>query len=249
MRPLPVTASAVYYAFRALLDPEIPPNAGAWRPIRILAPERTVVNASLPAPVGGGNLELSQRIVDADFWGTGQGPCPNASLLPSQGTMNNLLIGGIDPRTGKPVHVLTRTIGGGMGARPGKHGLSGVHTHMTNTLNTPIEALETAYPLRVERYELREGSGGAGNSGAEWASAGISACWTTRAVVSLFADRRKRRPWGIFGGEDGASGEDFLIVEGVERPIPSKGPSSSLRAGSFPSAPQAAEVMESPVPS
>jgi N-methylhydantoinase B len=219
--PLAVTASAVYYAFRALLDPEIPPNAGAWRPIRILAPEGTVVNASLPAPVGGGNLELSQRIVDAIFGALAKA-LPQRVPAASQGTMNNLLIGGIDPRTGKP-YTFYETVGGGMGARPGKDGLSGVHTHMTNTLNTPIEALETAYPLRVERYELREGSGGAGKFRGGMGIRRDIRVLDHEAVVSLFADRRKRRPWGLFGGEDGASGEDFLIVEGVERPIPSKG--------------------------
>lgn len=219
--PLAVTASAVYYAFRALLDPEIPASAGSWRPIRILAPEGTVVNARPPAAVGGGNLELSQRIVDAIF-GAMAKALPGRVPAASQGTMNNLLIGGIDPRTGKP-YTFYETIGGGMGGRPGKPGLNGVHTHMTNTLNTPVEALEIAYPLRVERYELRDGSAGAGKYPGGMGIRRDIRILGHSAVVSILADRRKTRPWGLCGGKDGAAGEDFLILEGEEKPIPSKG--------------------------
>ncbi len=219
--PLAVTASAVFYALKAALDPELPPNAGAWRPIRIVAPEGTVVNARPPAAVGGGNLELSQRIVDVTFGALAQA-IPDRIPAASQGTMNNLTIGGIDPRTGEP-YTFYETIGGGMGARPGKDGIDGVHTHMTNTLNTPVEALELAYPLRVERYELRDGSGGAGKYRGGMGIRRDIRVLGHRAVVSLLADRRKRGPWGLEGGEPGAPGEDYLIIDGEEKRIPAKG--------------------------
>jgi N-methylhydantoinase B len=219
--PLAVTASAVYYAFRALLDPGIPPNAGVWRPIRIVAPEGTVVNARPPAPVGGGNLELSQRIVDAIFGALAQ-VLPDRVPAASQGTMNNVVIGGIDPRSGKP-YTFYETIGGGMGGRRGKPGLNGIHTHMTNTLNTPVEALEIAYPLRVERYELRDGSGGAGQfPGGKGIRRDIRVLGH-RAVVSLLGDRRKNRPWGLFGGAPGAPGADFLLMGRKSTRLPGKG--------------------------
>ncbi len=218
--PVSVTASAVYYAFRALLDPEIPANSGAWQPLRIVAPEGTVVHARPPAPVGGGNLELSQRIVDAIF-GALALALPTRVPAASQGTMNNFLIGGVDPRTGKP-YTFYETIGGGMGGRPGKPGLHGVHTHMTNTLNTPVEALEIAYPLRVERYELRDGSGGAGRFPGGMGIRRDIRVLGHKAVVSLLADRRTRGPWGLAGGEPGAPGEDFLVLDGKEMRVPGK---------------------------
>lgn len=219
--PFAVTASAVFYALRALLDPEIPANSGAWRPIHILAPAGTVVHARPPAPVGGGNLELSQRIVDVIF-GALAHALPHRVPAASQGTMNNVVIGGIDPRTGKP-YTFYETIGGGMGGRPGKPGLNGVHTHMTNTLNTPVEALEIAYPLRVERYELREGSGGAGRYPGGMGIRRDIRVLGHHAHVCLLADRRKTRPWGIQGGGPGAPGEDCFILDGEEKRLPAKG--------------------------
>ena len=219
--PLAVTASAVFYALKAALDPELPPNAGAWRPIRIVAPEGTVVNAVPPAPVGGGNLELSQRIVDVVLGALARA-LPGRVPAGSQGTMNNLTIGGINPETGEP-YTFYETIGGGMGARPDRDGLDGVHIHMTNTLNTPVEALELAYPLRVERYELREGSGGKGRYRGGMGIRRDIRVLGHRAVVSLLADRRARGPWGLEGGEPGAPGEDFLIIDGEEKRIPAKG--------------------------
>ena len=219
--PLAVTASASFYALKAALDPEIPPNTGAWRPIEIVAPEGTVVNAVPPAPVGGGNLELSQRIVDVVLGALARA-LPGRVPAASQGTMNNLTIGGINPETGEP-YTFYETIGGGMGARPDRDGLDGVHTHMTNTLNTPVEALELAYPLRVERYELRGGSGGKGRYRGGMGIRRDIRVLGHRAVVSLLADRRARGPWGLEGGAPGAPGEDYLIIDGEERRIPAKG--------------------------
>ncbi|MCS6937280.1 MAG: hydantoinase B/oxoprolinase family protein [Candidatus Bipolaricaulota bacterium] len=211
-----VTASAVYYTLRALTDPEIPPNAGCYRPIRIIAPEGTLVNARPPAPVVGGNLEVSQRIVDVLLKALAPA-LPERVPAASQGTMNSVSFGGIDPRTGEPF-TFYETLAGGQGARPTQDGLHAIHSHMTNTLNTPIEVLETVYPLRVERYEIRVGSGGRGRyRGGDGLRRDIRAL--TRVTVSLLADRRRRRPYGLAGGEPGACGEDFIIRDGHEIPI------------------------------
>lgn len=219
--PFAVTASAVFFVVRALLDPEVPPNEGCWRPVRIVAPEGTVVNARPPAPVGGGNLELSQRIVDVLIGALAQA-LPERACAACQGTMNNLTIGGIDPRTGEP-YTFYETIGGGFGARPDRDGIDGVHSHMTNTLNTPVEALEIAYPLRVERYELRPDSGGRGKFRGGLGIRRDIRVLSHRATVSLLADRRVTRPYGLAGGEPGVPGEDRLIVDGKEQPLPAKG--------------------------
>src|SRR5438270_1094747 len=147
-----ITYSACFYVFRCLLTDDVPAAAGLMRPIKVIAPAGTVVNARPPAAVAGGNVETSQRIVDVLLRALSQA-IPDRIPAAASGTMNNLTIGGIDPRTGGPF-TYYETIAGGMGARRGKPGVSGVHTHMTNSLNTPAEALEYAYPLRVRRYSL-----------------------------------------------------------------------------------------------
>jgi N-methylhydantoinase B len=148
-----ITYSACFYVFRCLLAEDVPATAGLMRPIRVIAPEGSVVNARPPAAVAGGNVETSQRIVDVLLRALAQA-LPERIPAAAAGTMNNLTIGGTDPRTGEPF-AYYETIAGGMGAGPGKAGVSGVHTHMTNSLNTPAEALEYAYPLRVRRGERR----------------------------------------------------------------------------------------------
>ena len=135
--------------FRCLLSEDVPATAGLLRPIRVIAPAGTVVNARPPAAVAGGNVETSQRIVDVMLKALAQA-MPDRIPAAASGTMNNLTIGGMDPRTGEPF-AYYETIAGAMGARPTKDGVSGVHTHMTNSLNTPVEALEYAYPFRVTR--------------------------------------------------------------------------------------------------
>ncbi len=220
--PLAVTASAVYFALRAALDPGLPPNAGAWRPVHIVAPRGTVVNARWPAAVGGGNLELSQRIVDV-MLGALAKALPERVPAACQGTMNNLTIGGIDPKDGEP-YTFYETLGGGFGGRPDRRGIDGVHSHMTNTLNTPVEALEVAYPLRVERYSFRQGSGGRGQfNGGEGLRRDLRVLDHT-ATVSLLADRRQGQPYGVDGGEPGAPGEDWLLLDDTPpQRLPSKG--------------------------
>jgi N-methylhydantoinase B len=215
-----ITVSAVSYVFRCLVGGEVPASAGLVEPIKVIAPSGTVVNANPPASVAGGNVETSQRIVDVLFKALAQA-LPERIPAASQGTMNNLTIGGIDTEFS-----YYETIAGGMGARPAADGMSGVHTHMTNSLNTPAEALEYAYPLRVREYRLRKGSGGAGKQrGGDGVVREIETLVPAR--MSLLCDRRKHGPYGLFGGEDGAVGTNTL---NKQQQLPSKG-SYELKAG------------------
>jgi N-methylhydantoinase B len=218
-----ITVSAVSYVFRCLVGGEVPASAGLMQPIEVIAPQGTVVNANPPASVAGGNVETSQRIVDVLFRALSKA-LPDRIPAASQGTMNNLTIGGIDSRNGQEFSYY-ETVAGGMGARPTLDGMSGVHTHMTNSLNTPAEALEYAYPLRVREYRLRRGSGGKGKQrGGDGVVREIETLVPAR--MSLLADRRKRRPYGLFGGADGAAGANSIST----RKIPAKG-SHELKAG------------------
>jgi len=218
-----ITVSAVSYVFRCLIGGEVPASAGLVEPIEVIAPRGTVVNANPPASVAGGNVETSQRIVDVLFKSLAQA-LPDRIPAASQGTMNNLTIGGIDTRSGQEFSYY-ETVAGGMGARPGADGMSGVHTHMTNSLNTPAEALEYAYPLRVREYRLRQGSGGAGkHRGGDGVVREVETLVPSR--MSLLCDRRKHGPYGLFGGEDGAVGRNQIN----NRDVPGKG-SHQLKAG------------------
>jgi N-methylhydantoinase B len=228
-----ITYSACFYVFRCLLAEDVPAAAGLMRPVQVIAPVGTIVNARPPAAVAGGNVETSQRIVDVLLRALAQA-IPDRIPAAASGTMNNLTIGGIDPRTGEPF-AYYETVAGGMGARPGKPGVSGVHTHMTNSLNTPAEALEYAYPLRVRRYSLRAGSGGEGKfRGGDGIVREIEAL--TDCEVTLLADRRSRGPWGLSGGADGAPGKTFItrhngsVEPGLVELMPAKF-STRLRAG------------------
>ena len=215
-----ITYSACFYVFRCLLVEDVPATAGLMRPIRVIAPSGSVVNARPPAAVAGGNVETSQRIVDVLLRALAQA-IPDKIPAAAAGTMNNLTIGGIDSHTGEPF-AYYETIAGGMGARPTKAGVSGVHTHMTNSLNTPAEALEYSYPLRVRQYSLRRGSGGKGkHRGGDGIVREIEVL--TDAEVTLLADRRTRGPWGLSGGEDGAPGSASMIRhEGSMEKLPGK---------------------------
>ncbi|MGA2504325.1 MAG: hydantoinase B/oxoprolinase family protein [Anaerolineales bacterium] len=233
---LAITLSAVYYVFRCLLGLDVPNNSGCLIPIEVIAPPGSLVNALSPAPVAGGNVETSQRIVDVLLGALSQA-CPDKIPAASQGTMNNLTIGGQIPPSllyglageGSLPFAYYETIGGGMGARPTSDGPSALHSHMTNTLNTPVEALEYAYPLRVLRYEIRLGSGGDGNfHGGEGIIREIQVL--TDCQVTLLSERRKFPPYGLGGGEPGKTGRNLLIRDGKEIPLPGKG-SVDLRAG------------------
>ncbi|PYX97348.1 MAG: 5-oxoprolinase [Acidobacteria bacterium] len=215
-----ITYSACFYVFRCLLAEDIPATAGLMRPIQVVAPQGTVVNARPPAAVAGGNVETSQRIVDVLLRALAQA-IPDRIPAAASGTMNNLTIGGIDPRSGESF-AYYETIAGAMGARPSKDGVSGVHTHMTNSLNTPAEALEHAYPLRVRRYSLRGGSGGEGKyRGGDGIVREIEVL--TDAEVTLLADRRSRGPYGLAGGHEGAPGKAEVIRrDGSVEQLPGK---------------------------
>jgi len=213
-----ITVSAVYYVFRCLIPTSVPASWGIMQPIKVTAPLGTVVNARPPAAVAGGNVETSQRIVDTVLLALSK----TGATVPaaSQGTMNNLTVGGTDSRTGKQF-AYYETVAGGMGARPGLDGIDGIHTHMTNSLNTPAEAMEYAYPMRVRRYSICRGSGGGGRfQGGDGIVREIELL--SDAQVTILSDRRKTRPYGLNGGEPGKAGRTVLITKDGERVLASK---------------------------
>ena len=220
-----ITYSACFYVLRCLLADDAPATAGLMHSVTVLAPEGTIVSARPPAAVAAGNVETSQRIVDVLLRALAQA-APHRIPAASYGTMSNLTIGGIDPRTGQPF-TYYETTAGGMGARPGLDGLSGTHCHMTNSLNTPVEALEYAYPFRVRQYSYRENSGGSGKfRGGDGLIREIELL--TDAQVTLLCDRQKFPPYGLAGGAPGAGGHTLLVDrEGNSTALPSK---SSIHA-------------------
>jgi N-methylhydantoinase B/oxoprolinase/acetone carboxylase alpha subunit len=202
-----VTVSAVAFALRSVTDPTIPANGGTMRMVTVVAPTGSVVAARPPAAVGAGNVEVSQRIADVCL-GALAAAAPRRVGAAGQGTMNNVLVGGDD-------WVYYETVGGGQGGRPGKPGMSGVHTAMTNTRDTPVEALERALPVRVRRYGLRNESGGEGRyPGGEGIDRELELL--EAATLSLVTERRVSRPWGLDGGAPGAPGENWLLPGGDE---------------------------------
>jgi N-methylhydantoinase B len=203
--PLAVTRSACYFVVRCLTAPDLPASGGAFAPVSVRAPQGTLVNARPPAAVAAGNVETSSRIVDVVFAAFGQAfPVP----AHGQGTMNNVTLG-------NERFTYYETIGGGQGACPNADGPSGVHVAMSNTLSTPAEALELGYPLRVERHELRRGSGGAGRfRGGDGVVRELRVLEACR--LSLLSERRSHAPAGAAGGEPGARGRN--LVNGREVP-------------------------------
>jgi N-methylhydantoinase B/oxoprolinase/acetone carboxylase alpha subunit len=225
---LAITTSATLYAFRCLVADDVLYNSGIARPVRIIAPPGSVVNALHPSAVAGGNVETSQRITDVVL-GALALALPDVIPAASQGTMNNVTLGGTDPRAGAPF-AYYETIAGGMGGRPGQPGISGVHTHMSNTRNTPVEALEHHLPIRIRTYSLRPGSGGEGKyRGGD----GIVREYEMLAptTVTLLTDRRIGQPYGAQRGLPGACGRNTVIrADGSVEAAPSKG-SLQLRPG------------------
>lgn len=214
-----VVKSAVYYVVRLLMPEDAPANHGTFTPVTVIAPEGTVVNARPPRPVAGGNVETSQRVTDVVLGALAKA-LPDVIPAASQGTMNNVTAGGHDPRTDRPF-AYYETMGGGMGARPHLDGLSGVHVHMSNTLNTPVEAFEFAYPMRIVAYRLRDGSGGEGEArGGDGLVREIG--FEVPTEVTLLSERRRLAPYGLQGGERGSSGENVLIRDGEEKQLPGK---------------------------
>ena len=223
-----IAYSACFYVFRCLLAEDVPATAGLMRPIEVIAPSGSVVNARPPAAVAGGNVETSQRIVDVLLKALAQ-VLPDRIPAASSGTMNNLTIGGLDPRNGESF-AYYETIAGATGGRPRKPGASGVHTHMTNSLNTPVEALEYAYPFRVTEYSLRRGSGGRGEQkGGDGVVREIEVL--ADAEVTILADRCNTAPYGLSGGDPGKCGRSIVIREnGAQEEVPGK-TSVRLRRG------------------
>jgi N-methylhydantoinase B len=214
-----ITLSAVFYVFMTLGREPIPANDGVLRRLRVHAPAGSVVNASFPSAVAGGNVETSQRIVDVLLRALA-GAAPTRIPAASQGSMNNLAVGGFDRRRGRAFSYY-ETIAGGAGAGPHGPGTSGIHTHMTNTLNTPIEALEAYYPFLVTGYGLRDGSGGRGlRRGGDGLVREIR--FLEAADVTLLTERRRVPPWGLAGGGVGRCGKNVLVRRGRRRLLPSK---------------------------
>jgi N-methylhydantoinase B len=204
-----VTVSAVVFALRSVADPDLPANGGVLRAVTIIAPPGCIVAAQMPVAVGAGNVEVSQRVADVCL-GALALAAPDRVGGASQGTMNNVLVGGDG-------WVYYETIGGGQGGRPdGRAGMNGVHTAMTNTRDTPVEAFERAYPMRIRRYGLRTNSGGAGHApGGDGIVRELE--MLEDATLSLITERRISRPWGRAGGAPGAVGENWLLPGGDER--------------------------------
>jgi len=225
----PMTHSASFFAIKILTDASIPANAGILRPVEIKIPTGSFLDAQLPAAVCAGNTETTQRIADTVLKAFAQ-LAPTRIPAACQGTMNLIGVGGIDPRNGRS-YTYIETIAGGQGGRPGGDGMDGVQCNMTNTMNTPVEALEISYPLRVERYELREGSGGAGRHRGGHGVVRSLTVIDHDARVSLQSDRRRFPPYGLHGGDDGTTGRNWMRGrDGEVRELPGK-VSLTLHAG------------------
>ncbi|MGY5858780.1 MAG: hydantoinase B/oxoprolinase family protein [Candidatus Thorarchaeota archaeon] len=218
--PLASTLSAVYYVFIVLFGKDVPTNGGCWSVIDVDVEQGSLLYPTYPSPVSAGNVETSQRIVDATL-GALASIVPELVPAASQGTMNNLTIGGIDPRSNGPFSFY-ETIGGGAGAGHGQDGASGIHTHMTNTLNTPIESLEMEYPLRVRRYSINRNTGGSGSwKGGDGIIREIELL-AESCTISIQSERRTLQPWGLAEGMNGKSGSNSIIYEGKIHPLQAK---------------------------
>ena len=215
-----VTRSAVYYCTRALMLDDVPMNDGCFRPVTVRAPSGTVVNATFPSAVSGGNVETSQRIVDTVLRALAEG-LPSVIPAAGQGTMNNVTFGGWDASRGRPF-VWYETLGGGMGGGPQREGLSGVHVAMSNTRNTPIESIEMELPVRIAGYSLRRETGGRGQfRGGD----GLERIYEflEHAEGTIISERRRFAPWGLAGGDAGTPGQNFLrLSSGEILPLGSK---------------------------
>ena len=214
-----VTTAAVLYVLRCVLREDVAVNDGLLRVIELVTPSPSIVDPHPPAAVGAGNVETSQRIVDA-VWGAFARALPGLMPAASSGTMNNLLIGGHDPRSGR-AFAYYETLGGGHGGGPAGAGESAMQAHMTNTRNTPVESFEHAYPLRVRSVRIRRGSGGAGrHAGGDGIERTLELLVPAR--VTVIAERRERGPWGLAGGEPGSPGRTTVTTAGRTRTMPAK---------------------------
>jgi N-methylhydantoinase B len=216
-----VTSACVYYALKSLLDAEVPPNAGTYRSIHIVAPEGTIVNPNYPAAVSNANSNTSQRIADTIFGALAK-VLPQESMAACSGTMNGFAIGGFNEETNQYFSYV-ETYGGGQGGLHGLDGMDGVHTNMTNTLNTPVEVIEQSFPFFVKRYGLVDGSGGSGKHRGGMGLVRELVLLGDEFSITVQSDRQKNEPWGLFGGDGGKTSSCTLITpEGEQIDLPSK---------------------------
>jgi len=215
-----IAISAVFYVFRSLLHEDVPATSGLLRPIRVIAPSGTIVNATPPAAVAGGNVETSQRMVDTLLRALAKA-APGQIPAASQGTMNNLTFGGIDPRRGDQPFTYYETIAGGCGASALRDGPSAAHSHMTNSWNTPTEVVEETYPVRVKRYAIRHNSGGPGRyRGGDGIVRELE--FLAAVETGLLTDRRTTAPYGLNGGQDGSTGTNTVTRGSSVKSLPAK---------------------------
>ncbi|OLS40072.1 hydantoinase B/oxoprolinase family protein [Bacillus sp. MRMR6] len=216
-----VTNACVYYALKAILDSEVPPNAGTYRSIKIHAPKGTIVNPNFPAPVSNANSNTSQRITDTIFGALVQ-VLPERSMAACSGTMNGFAIGGFDPEK-ESYFSYVETYGGGQGGLLDLDGMDGVHTNMTNTLNTPVEVMEQTFPFFVNKYGLIDGSGGAGKFRGGLGMERELTLLGDDFTITLMSDRQKHQPWGLFNGKGGQTSSCTLVTpEGEKMALSSK---------------------------
>ena len=217
----PAVAACVYYVMKCIVDPELPPNNGTYRPIQVTIPEGTLLNSIYPASVAHSNINTSQRIVDV-LLGALIKAVPERVTAACSGSQNLLIIGGTDPRT-KKLYTYIETIGGGQGAMHDHDGMDAVHTHMTNTRNSPAEVIETIYPLLVERYGIAKDSEGPGEFRGGLGIIREIINLGDSATITLSSDRKNKSPWGVFGGKGGASSNYFIITsDKKKKSLPSK---------------------------
>ena len=216
-----VTQACVFFALKSSIDPDLPSSEGASRPIEVVTPPGTLVNPNFPAPVSNANINTAQRIADVVL-GALSKAIPERIPAASTGSMSIFTIGGVDPRTGE-YYSYVETYGGGHGAMDDQDGMDGVHTNMTNTRNAPVEVIEIAYPLRVERYGLVPDSDGPGKSRGGLGMTREITILDHKAMITLGTERRKIRPWGLMGGKPGGGSDCWIISpEGEKQALPSK---------------------------
>ncbi len=216
-----VTLACVYFALKSAIDPNLPSSAGVSRPVEVMTPPGTLVNAEFPAPVSNANINTAQRVADAVL-GALSRAIPENVPAASTGSMSIFTVGGVDPRTGE-YYSYVETYGGGQGAMVNQDGMDGVHTNMTNTRNAPAEVIEIAYPLRVERYGLVPDSEGPGKWRGGLGMTREITILNHEAMVTLGTERRRIRPWGLMGGQSGGGSDCWIVSpEGEEQGLPSK---------------------------
>ena len=214
------TAACVYYVLKCIVDPGIPPNSGAYRPIHVIAPEGSILDSQYPHSTVHSNIITTQRIVDA-LLGAFLEAVPERVMAAHHGTQNLLNIGGTNPRT-KRLYNYIETYGGGQGAFHNQDGMDGVHSHMTNTRNAPVEVIEATYPLRVERYGLVADSEGPGKFRGGMGMQREFTFLAPESTITVSSDRNKIHPWGVFGGREAANAKCLLFQDGREVGLPSK---------------------------